>query len=55
MSQGEYTTIYEFLLDPEISNDPELITGVLGEFISWAQYMLERMHKLGLIDKSETT
>ncbi len=53
VSQGEYTAIYEFLLDPEIRDDPEIIAGVLDEFSGWAQYMREQMQKLGLIDQSK--
>lgn len=53
VSQGEYITIYEFLLDPEIRNDPEMITNVLREFTHWSQYMLEQMRQLGLIDETE--
>jgi hypothetical protein len=51
--EGEYITIYEFLLDPEIRDDPQRIAGVLKEFAGWAQYMLEQMRKLGLIDQTE--
>jgi hypothetical protein len=54
VSQGEYITIYEFLLDPEIRDDPEMIAGVLREFAGWAQHMLEQMRTLGLIDETET-
>ena len=50
ISQGEYTAIHEFLLNPDISDDPEAIAGVLKEFAGWAQYMLERMQQLGLVD-----
>lgn len=45
VSQGEYTTIYEFLLSPDICDDPDVIMGVLGEFAGWANYMIEQMQK----------
>lgn len=51
--EGEYITIYEFLLSPDISNDPEMIASVLKEFSGWAQYMLRRMQELGLIGGDE--
>ncbi|MBI1881555.1 MAG: hypothetical protein HYR94_25520 [Chloroflexi bacterium] len=54
VSQGEYFAIYEFLLDPEIRDDPEMIAAVLKEFAGWAQHMLEQMRKLGLIDQTES-
>jgi hypothetical protein len=50
VSEGEYITIYEFLMDPDIRNDPEMIAGALKEFAGWAEHMLEQMRKLGLID-----
>jgi hypothetical protein len=53
VSQGEYITIYELLLSPDISNDPEMIAGVLREFSGWAAYMLRRMQELGLIGGDE--
>ena len=40
VGQGEYTTIYEFLLAPDIRDDTEAIAGVLQEFSGWAQHML---------------
>jgi hypothetical protein len=46
---GEYITIYEFLLDPSIRDNPEMIAGVLEEFSGWAEYMLARMKKLDLL------
>jgi hypothetical protein len=45
VGQGEYTVIYEFLLNPDIRDDPDAITGVLEEFAGWANYMLEQMQK----------
>ena len=48
--QGEYTTIYAFLLSPDICNDPEMIIGVLEEFAGWAQHMLERIQKFNGLD-----
>lgn len=51
--EGEYITIYEFLLDPEIRDDPQMIAGVLTEFAGWAQHMLEQMRKLGLSDRTK--
>ena len=53
VSQGEYLAIYEFLQNPDISNDPEMIAGVLKEFSGWAKYMLRRMQELGLIGGDE--
>ncbi len=53
VSQGEYWAVYEFLLDPDIKDDPEMIAGVLKEFSGWAQYMLGQMRELGLIDQIE--
>jgi hypothetical protein len=50
--EGEYATIYEFLLNPDIGNDPDAIAGALKEFSGWAHYMLERMQGLGLIDQT---
>lgn len=50
MSAGEYTTIYEFLLSPDIRDDPDLIKGVLEEFIGWARYMLEQLQKSGELE-----
>jgi hypothetical protein len=52
--EGEYITIYEFLLDPDIRDDPETIAGVLREFSGWALYMLKRMQELGLVDRTES-
>lgn len=52
--EGEYITIYEFLLDPDIRDDPERIASVLVEFAGWAQHMLKRMRELGLIDQTES-
>ncbi len=52
--EGEYITIYEFLLNPDICDDPEMIAGVLTEFSGWALYMLEKMKKAGLIDQVDT-
>jgi len=48
--EGEYITMYEFLLSPDIRDDPEAIAGVLREFSGWAQHMLRRMRRLGLVD-----
>lgn len=48
VGQGEYTAIYEFLLAPDIRDDPDAIAGVLREFSGWAQHMLEQIRKLGL-------
>jgi hypothetical protein len=45
VSQGEYTAIYEFLFNPDIRDDPDVIIGVLGEFAGWANYMIEQMQK----------
>jgi len=53
VSQGEYWAIYEFLLDPDIRDDPEIIVNVLKEFSSWAQYMLGQIQELGLINEAE--
>ncbi|MCK4315912.1 MAG: hypothetical protein KAX24_09090 [Anaerolineae bacterium] len=52
VSQGEYTAIYEFLLNPDICDDPDAIAGVLQEFSGWAQHMLEKMRQLDLIDQT---
>ncbi len=51
--QGEYITIYDFLLAPDICNDSERITGVLREFAGWATYMLQRMQRLNLVKQME--
>ena len=40
VSEGEYIALYEFLLNPDISNDPEMIASVLREFSGWAQSRL---------------
>ncbi len=48
--EGEYITLYNFLLDPNICNDPDLIAGVLGEFVGWATYMLQRMQRINFIE-----
>ena len=53
VSQGEYWAIYEFLLDPDIRDNPQMIAGVLREFAGWARHMLETMHKAGLIDEAD--
>jgi hypothetical protein len=53
ISQGEYTAIYELLINPDVCNDPQLIAGILEEFSGWAQYMLEKMHKAGLVDENK--
>jgi hypothetical protein len=53
INEGEYTSIYEFLLSPDIKDDLVAIAGVLEEFSGWAQYMLERMRKLSLTDQIE--
>ena len=53
VSQGEYFAIYEFLQNPDICNDPEMIAAILIEFSGWAEYMLRRMHELGLIGGDE--
>ena len=52
--EGEYIAIYEFLLNPDIRNDPELIVGVLQEFSGWAEYMLKELQKRGLMDQTKT-
>ena len=54
VSEGEYIALYEFLLNPDISNDPEMIAGVLREFSGWAEYPLQRMRETGLINDAET-
>jgi hypothetical protein len=54
VSQGEYITVYEFLLNPDICNDPVAIAGCLEEFAGWAQYMLAQMRKQGLLEPHET-
>ena len=54
VSEGEYTAIYEFLLSPDICNDPEAIAGVLEEFSGWAEHMLKELQKLGLTSQTET-
>ncbi len=51
VSEGEYITMYEFLLSPDIRDDPIAIAGVLREFSGWAQHMLRRMRRLGLVDR----
>lgn len=51
--EGEYITIYDFLLDPGICNDPERIAGVLREFAGWATYMLQRMQRLDPVERVE--
>ena len=53
VSQGEYTTVYEFLLNPDIRDDPDAIAGVLRAFSGWSQHMLERIRRLGLIDRTQ--
>jgi hypothetical protein len=53
VSQGEYFAMYEFLQNPDIDNDPEMIAGVLREFSGWAKYMLRRMQELDLIGGDE--
>jgi hypothetical protein len=50
VSQGEYITIYEFLQNPDICNDPAMIAGCLEEFIGWGQYMLDQMRKHGRLE-----
>lgn len=45
IGQGEYTTIYDFLLDLDERDDPEFMVVVLEEFSRWAQYMIEKMRK----------
>ena len=55
VSEGEYLTIYEFLQNPDISNDLEMIAAVLRDFSGWAQYMLRQMQELGLIGGDEMT
>jgi hypothetical protein len=45
VSQGEYWAIYEFLLDPDIKDDPEMVVNVLKEFSGWAQYMLGQIQE----------
>jgi hypothetical protein len=50
VSEGEYIAIYEFLLNPDICNDPVAIAGCLGEFAGWAQYMLTQMGKQSLLE-----
>jgi len=51
VSQGEYYALYEFLLAPDIRNDPNLMASVLEEFAGWAKYMLTRMQVLGLVSQ----
>ncbi len=51
--EGEYITLYDFLLDPNICNDPDRIAGVLREFAGWTRYMLQRMQGLNLIEQVE--
>jgi hypothetical protein len=41
ISQGEYTAIYDILLNEGVRNNPVLIVACLEEFSGWAQYMLE--------------
>ena len=41
ISQGEYTAIYDILLNEDVRNNPVLIIACLEEFSGWAQYMLE--------------
>lgn len=53
VSEGEYWAIYEFLLNPVIRDDAEAIAGALQEFSGWAQYMLKRMRKRGLIVQTD--
>jgi len=53
VSQGEYFAIYEFLLSPDIKNDPEMIAGVLEEFAGWAQYMLKQIQEAGLTNQAD--
>lgn len=53
IGQGEYTAIYEFLLNPDLRDDADLIAGVLSEFSGWAQCMLERMWKRGLVHTTD--
>jgi hypothetical protein len=50
--QGEYTAMYEFLLNPDICDDPGAIVGALNEFSGWAQHMLAQMQKLGFIGRA---
>jgi hypothetical protein len=52
VSQGEYTSIYEFLMDPDVRNDPQMIAGILEEFSGWSQYMLGKLHKAGLTNET---
>lgn len=51
--QGEYITIYDFLLAPDICNDSEHIASVLREFAGWATYMLQRMQRLNFVEQVE--
>jgi hypothetical protein len=50
--EGEYMTIYEFLLSPSIRDDPDVIAGVLEEFSGWARFMLNRMRESGLLNNT---
>ncbi len=50
VSEGEYITIYEFLQNPDICNDPVMIAGCLEEFRGWAQHMLAQLRKQGLVE-----
>lgn len=51
--EGEYIAIYEFLLSPDICDDPDLIAGVLREFTGWSRHMLRQMYERGLIASPE--
>ena len=53
ISQGEYTAIYDILLNEEVRNDPVLIVACLEEFSGWAQYMLEIMKRHGFVEQSQ--
>jgi hypothetical protein len=53
ISQGEYTAIYDILLNEDVRNDPVLIVACLEEFSGWARYMLEIVRKHGLLDQPQ--
>ena len=52
--QGEYMAIYDFLLSPDIRDNPVAIAGCLEEFTGWTQHMLTQMRKQGLLEPHET-
>jgi len=52
VSGGEYWAIYDFLMSPDIENDPELILGCLEEFSGLATYLQDLMRKAGYGNQS---